>query len=255
MRELRGSKILVTGGAGFIGSHLCRELVSQGAKVTVVDDFSNGTLDNLRGIECCIVHHDISEPPSTLPLSEHMRQFDGIFHLACYPRSMSFGNPERCMRVNAGGTLNVIRLARESGAGHTVTAIYEILSPEQAQRLVSVDGLRYQTPNDLADERWGTKAGRGEIATVKLRYKAPQGQRSRLLEVPVKAHVLSPHETSDAFRFSAAVAGFGMLLRDSEYKGNSSYGQVLRLAESALGADPYGHKREFLSLVAQAERL
>ena len=116
MRELRGSKILVTGGAGFIGSHLCRELVSQGAKVTVVDDFSNGTLDNLRGVECDVVHHDISEPSSTLPLSEHMRQFGGIFHLACYPRSISFGNPERCMRVNAGGTLNVIRLARESGA-------------------------------------------------------------------------------------------------------------------------------------------
>lgn len=117
MRNLKDSKILVTGGAGFIGSHLCRELVEQGVEVTVLDDFSNGTLDNLRGVECNVMHHDISRKQfSDELLAADLKEFSGIFHLACYPRSMSFGNPLRCLDVNAKGTLNVIRIARESGA-------------------------------------------------------------------------------------------------------------------------------------------
>lgn len=145
--------------------------------------------------------------------------------------------------------------AGEIGAGHTVTALYEILTPEEAAQHLSVDDLRYQRPSKSDEDVWGSKAGRGEIATVKLRYKAPQGQRSRMTQVPVKAQVRAPRETSQAFRFSAAVASFGMLLRDSEYKGASSYAQVRRLAEGAVGEDPHGHKREFLELVSEAERL
>lgn len=145
--------------------------------------------------------------------------------------------------------------AGEIGAGHTVTALYEILTPEEAARQVSVDGLRYQKPQRSGEEFGGDRVSRGEIATVKLRYKAPQGQRSRIIEVPVQAKVRAPRHTSSAFRFSAAVASFGMLLRDSEYKGSATYGQVRRLAEGALGEDPHGHKSEFLELVTQAERL
>lgn len=145
--------------------------------------------------------------------------------------------------------------AGEIGAGHTVTALYEILTPEQAARQITVDDLRYKRPDGSRIEERGSKIGRGEIATVKLRYKTPQGQRSRLLEVPVKADVRAPRETSDAFRFSAAVASFGMLLRDSEYKGDTSYGKVRRLAQDALGQDPHGHKHEFLELVSKAESL
>lgn len=145
--------------------------------------------------------------------------------------------------------------AGEIGAGHTVTALYEILTPDEAEQQVSVDDLRYQRPPSSEEKVWGARASRGEIATVKLRYKSPEGQRSRLIQVPVQAKVRAPRQTTQAFRFSAAVASFGMLLRDSEYKGRASYDQVRRLAEGALGEDPHGHKREFLELVSQAERL
>lgn len=145
--------------------------------------------------------------------------------------------------------------AGEIGAGHTVTALYEILSPEQAAREVIVDDLRYERNGARGEESWGTGIEKGELATVKLRYKAPRGQRSRLIEVPVRSRILPPRQTSDAFRFSAAVASFAMLLRDSEFKGRASYDQVRSLAQDSLGRDPYGHKHEFLSLVSQAARL
>ncbi len=81
--------------------------------------------------------------------------------------------------------------AGEIGAGHTVTALYEILSPEQAAREVSVDGLRYQRTEARTEDGWGSSARAGELATVKLRYKAPRGHKSRLIEVPVSSRVLS----------------------------------------------------------------
>ncbi len=136
--------------------------------------------------------------------------------------------------------------AGEIGAGHTVTALYELLTPAQAASEVNVDGLRYQKVTPRED-------GSSEVATVKLRYKAPLGRQSRLLEVPVRAGASAA--PSEAFRFSAAVAAFGMLLRDSAYRGNASYALVDELARGALGVDPGGYRREFLGLVQGASRL
>ncbi len=138
--------------------------------------------------------------------------------------------------------------AGEIGAGHTVTALYELLSPEQARRELSVDGLKYQAAS--------SPTGRAEeLATIKLRYKAPSAHRSRLLEVPVRATSTPLASTSEAFRFSSAVAAFGMLLRGSEHRGHSSYGLVANLARGALGPDPHGHRREFLGLVDRARHV
>lgn len=156
--------------------------------------------------------------------------------------------------------------AGEIGAGHTVTALYEILSPEQAAREVSVDQLRYQrtsSPKSSGQKTAKTErasgreaeAGGGELCTIKLRYKAPTGSTSRLVQVPVLAASVPLDRTSPAFRFSAAVAGFGMLLRDSEYAGRASYGMVGSLAEGALGRDKNGYRREFLGLVDRAQRV
>jgi Ca-activated chloride channel homolog len=143
--------------------------------------------------------------------------------------------------------------AGEIGAGHTVTALYEILTPEQAERELSVDGLRYkQLEREAARKRRGDE---GELAHIKIRYKAPQGNRSVLIERPVSAEVRTPSQTSEAFRFSAAVASFGMLLRDSEFKGNANYDRVRFLAQGAVGEDPNGHRSEFMQLVSQAARL
>lgn len=161
--------------------------------------------------------------------------------------------------------------AGEIGAGHTVTALYEVMSPEQAAAQVGVDELKYQPGQKWQSLEGGWPSARpsgaredsprraapggAELATVKLRYKTPQGSRSTKLEVVVPARTLSPGQTSESFRFSAAVASFGMLLRGSEYRGASSYRQVRQLAAGAVGRDEFGHRREFLKLVEQAARL
>jgi Ca-activated chloride channel family protein len=140
--------------------------------------------------------------------------------------------------------------AGDMGAGHSVTALYELLTPAQAADLVSVDAPRYGGANGPQG------SAVTELAHVKLRYKTPQGSASRLLEVavPLPERTLG-RPPSQSFRFSAAVASFGMLLRNSEYKANSSYGLVAELARGALGNDAAGHRREFLNLVSQAESL
>jgi Ca-activated chloride channel homolog len=136
--------------------------------------------------------------------------------------------------------------AGEMGAGHTVTALYELI-PVGASDAASVrvpDSLRYQTTTPRA-----AAATSGELLTVKLRYKTPDGSRSRLLERIVPDY-LGP--ASDDVRFAAAVAAWGMLLRDSEHRGTATFESVLALAEGAVGADPAGYRREFVDLVRKS---
>lgn len=90
---------------------------------------------------------------------------------------------------------------------------------------------------------------------VKLRYKEPQDSTSRLLIGPVLDAADDIASASDDFRFSAAVAQFGMLLRSSEYKGNSSYENLIELATAARGSDPGGLRAEFISLAQRCRDL
>lgn len=109
-------RICVSGGAGFIGSHLVERLVSKGNKVIVVDDLSNGTINNLSQVQQKItfLRRDVSIPfYKEFPQST---KADTIFHLACFPRSMSFENPTRDVEVNINGMVNVLELARKTGA-------------------------------------------------------------------------------------------------------------------------------------------
>lgn len=108
------SKILVTGGAGFIGSHLVEELVKQGNEVVVLDDLSNGTLENLNDIEkeIEVMQYDVSM--SLEHIQDKLGKLDGIFHLACHPRSFSLKNPYRDLDVNVRGMLNVLELAKQN---------------------------------------------------------------------------------------------------------------------------------------------
>ncbi|MDP8229173.1 MAG: von Willebrand factor type A domain-containing protein, partial [Candidatus Electryoneaceae bacterium] len=142
------------------------------------------------------------------------------------------------------------RDAGEMGAGHTVTALYEIIPVGVEIDLPGVDSLRYQQTRISPDA-----VGSDDVMTVKLRYKRPDEDTSRLLTMPLADDDLALRRTSDNFRFSAAVAELGMLLRDSRFKGNASYEQLLVLARESKGEDDNGYRAEFIRLVEMAQLL
>ncbi|HEU4828958.1 MAG TPA: von Willebrand factor type A domain-containing protein [Gemmatimonadales bacterium] len=142
--------------------------------------------------------------------------------------------------------------AGELGAGHTVTALYEIIpvGAESDASLGSVDPLRYQQEDHGRVE----PSHRGEWLTVKLRYKPLDSDRSRLLSHTVRERD-SRAEVAGDFAFAAAVASFGMVLRDSEFRGSASFGQALRLARAGRGADEHGYRAEFIRLIETAQSI
>jgi Ca-activated chloride channel family protein len=145
--------------------------------------------------------------------------------------------------------------AGEIGAGHTVTALYEIV-PAGKEVQGTVDDLKYQPVASEKPDRYVNTGNKSrELLTLKLRYKQPNGDRSRLLEFPVTDNGKRFSNASADFQFAAAVASFGMLLRDSEYKGNASFDAVLEWAGPAKGADEEGYRAEFLNLVRKAKQL
>jgi len=142
--------------------------------------------------------------------------------------------------------------AGELGSGHTVTALYEVIPVGvESDFLKEVDPLKYQKNVVPLSKSSQTD----EILTVKFRYKAPDGDVSKLIEHPVKDKQISIAKTSDNFRFAASVAQFGMLLRNSEFKSDASYSDVLNLARKAKGNDEEGYRSEFIRLVESAQLL
>jgi Ca-activated chloride channel family protein len=144
--------------------------------------------------------------------------------------------------------------AGEIGAGHTVTALYEIIPPElvgeQFGEQSEVDDLKYQKPREDSE-----LTGSDELLTVKLRYKQPDGDESTLIEKPVVDDGAGLNDASGDFQFAAAVAGFGMLLRDSAYTGDATFETMLDLAAAGLEHDPDGRRAEFIELVERAKML
>lgn len=136
--------------------------------------------------------------------------------------------------------------AGELGAGHTVTALYEIV-PVRGNA-DSSRKLRYQQSDVLPGA-----STTNELATIKFRYKKPDGDKSILMTETIPNTALALAQNSDDFRFSAAVAGFGMLLRNSEYKGSITYDEVLSMARGAKGTDSDGYRAEFIRLVELSE--
>jgi Ca-activated chloride channel family protein len=139
--------------------------------------------------------------------------------------------------------------AGELGAGHTVTALYEIIPPGVREDLSGIDELKYQKAV------LSQAATSGEFLTVKVRYKDPDAQESKLLTRPLAGEPRPWVEASPDFRFAAAAAGFGMLLRGSSFSGDLSFAKVSQLAQSAAGKDPGGYRGEFLRLVEKARLL
>jgi len=139
--------------------------------------------------------------------------------------------------------------AGELGAGHTVTALYEIV-PLAGKENVGEGDLKY-TETKVTEKAVES----GELMTVKLRYKAPDGDKSKLIEMPVVDDGVVLAKASDNFRFAAAVAEFGMLLRNSKFKREGSWKQVLELARGAKGEDKHGYRAEFIRMVEKVELL
>ncbi|MHA4893592.1 YfbK domain-containing protein [Pedobacter sp. PWIIR3] len=143
--------------------------------------------------------------------------------------------------------------AGELGAGHTVTALYEVI-PVGVKSIFdgNIDELKYQQQPAKAPV---LKGNGQELMTVKLRYKQPDGALSKLISTPVLDKKVAFDQTSDNFRFSAAVVEFGMLLRQSDYKQQSSYAHLIGVAEKAKGEDKEGYRSEFIKLAKSARLL
>jgi Ca-activated chloride channel family protein len=139
--------------------------------------------------------------------------------------------------------------AGELGAGHTVTALYEIIPAGSAEDVPGIDSLKYQQTQITA------AADSDELMTVKLRYKLPDGDKSTELAHAVRDTDTPLARTSADFRFATAVAEFGMLLRDSPHKGKASYEALLERALGALGADREGYRRDFVLLAGQTSQM
>lgn len=140
--------------------------------------------------------------------------------------------------------------AGELGAGHSVTALYEIIPAgvKSDVPLPKVDPLKYQQ-NQANDN------GRNELMQVKLRYKEPNQTTSQLFAVPLIDRGQKLQNASTNLKFSAAVAAFGMVLRDSQYKGTANFDEVLKLSSQFQGTDLDGYRAEFIRLVQKSKTL
>lgn len=142
--------------------------------------------------------------------------------------------------------------AGELGAGHSVTALYEIIpvGVQSDVKLPPVDSLRYQQ-NQVDSPAYQNN----ELMLVKLRYKAPQDATSQLITQPLVDRNLPFTNASNNLKFAAAVAEFGMILRDSEFKGEANLDQVLDLARQSKDVDLAGYRAEFINLVEKTKSL
>jgi Ca-activated chloride channel family protein len=135
--------------------------------------------------------------------------------------------------------------AGELGAGHTVTAFYELIPSDSDEVIQGSDELKYQVMTPKNSDEW---------MNVKLRFKHPKESKSTLLSKAVKYKDLNK-QPSENFLFASSAAEFGLLLKDSQYKGNASYERVLERAKKSIGKDIEGYRREFIKLVDIAENI
>jgi Ca-activated chloride channel homolog len=132
-------------------------------------------------------------------------------------------------------------------AGRAVTALYELVPPGVPIQNRDIDPLKYQKPRELS-----SFSGSKELVTVKIRSKDPEKDKSVLSEFSVKDSKEKFREASQDFKFAAAVAAFGMVLRDSQHKGSADLLKVQQWAEEGKGEDRHGYRQEFIQLVHQA---
>ena len=148
--------------------------------------------------------------------------------------------------------------AGEIGAGHTVTALYEVVprgtATDPAASVPPVDPLKYSPPNPMAVASSYANPS-PDLMTVKLRYKQPDGDKSALLERSLADNGAVFGKASADFRFAAAVAEFGMILRGSPHKGNATLAAVLDCSQESKGRDESGYRAGFIELARKAQAL
>lgn len=158
--------------------------------------------------------------------------------------------------------------AGEIGAGHTVTALYEVVPAGAAEpgAASATEALRYQpvSAERSASNRDGSSDGRkartdssvgAELLAVSVRYKEPAADSSKKLLFPMRDDGRSFEQASPDFKFAAAVAGFGMMLRNSRDRGDITLADVTSWGRAGLGSDPGSYRHEFLTLVERAKPL
>lgn len=138
--------------------------------------------------------------------------------------------------------------AGDIGSGHTVTALYEVKLVDDNNKVT--DNLRYQDTNINK-----TGESKDEIMNLSIRYKEPKADISQLISLPVKNSTTPLKRTSDNFRFSAAVAAYGQLLRGSEHINDFTYDDIITLTKDAQGDDNYGYRAEFYTLLRKVKLL
>jgi Ca-activated chloride channel homolog len=140
--------------------------------------------------------------------------------------------------------------AGEMGSGHNITALYELVPAGSDERTPGVDPLKYQ---NLAIDNVINESSRDEHYTIKIRYKTPDGHQSKLLEKPVRGFIKDIGKASENLRFAAAITEFGMVLRNSEFKGEATFETAGLLARSARGEDNDGFRSELIRLISSAK--
>ncbi len=141
--------------------------------------------------------------------------------------------------------------AGELGSGHTVTALYELIpAGTSSPFLKNVDALRYSKNTTPVSTSFSD-----ELVTIKFRYKSTDNDQSKLIVHTVKNKIIPLSKAGNNFRFATSVAGFGMLLTDSEFKGTLDFEKVISMAKGSTGHDVEGYRTEYISLVQKAAEL
>jgi len=135
--------------------------------------------------------------------------------------------------------------AGELGAGHTVTALYEIVPADSDESFGDVDDLIFQKRDKVKSD---------DMMLVKFRYKEPDENKSKLIKQTITKEDIAEQPTDD-FQFAASVAEFGLLLRNSEFKGDAAYDHIIKSAEASKGKDTYGYRAELIELIKKAQSI
>ena len=231
-KKKTGTGLTVLGfGMGNYNDHLMEVLSNQG-------DGNAAYIDTLQEAQKVLVH-DINATLDTVAKDTKIQiEFNpslvAEYRLIGYENRMLQREDFNNDKVDAG----------DIGAGHTVTALYELTLVGQAGR--RIDPLRYSSAQNLA-----TNQQAQELGFLNIRYKRPNQNSSQLLSQAIAKPNLNTtlKQTSQQFRFAAAVAAFGQQLRDGKYLQDYSYDQILNLAQSNRGQDPFGYRHEFIRLV------